>query len=74
MKTGDRVTVTRHLPDGRTVRWNGITSQLLHEHGAVTGFRLDGTGPDGNSCATYLDADAERLLRLYGVKQTVQVE
>lgn len=72
IQAGDRVTVTRHLPDGRTARWTGTTSELLHENGAVTGFRLNGTGPDGWSCDTYLDANAEQMLRLYGVRQTIE--
>jgi hypothetical protein len=64
-RTGDRVTVTRTHPTGRTTTWTGT----IH---AVTpaGFHLTGVGPRG-SYDGYLSSSAE--LARYGVSQTVRL-
>lgn len=60
---GDRVTVTRHMPNGRTTTWTGTISAV-----SDNGFYLTGHGPKG-SLDTYLSSAAE--LARYGVTQTI---
>lgn len=63
-KDRDVVTLTRTLPDGRTVTHAGMLTDVLIKDGAVIGGRI------GDS---YLDLDAGQMLRLYGVVQTLTI-
>jgi hypothetical protein len=60
---GDRVTVTRTHPGGRTTTWTGTVSSV-----GPAGFRLAGRGPRG-AYDGYLSSAGE--LARYGVTQTV---
>lgn len=63
---GDHVTVTRHLPDGRTATWTGTIYP-----GPNGGFMLYGHTGDGTPVASAF-AGADTMLRCHDVVQTVQ--
>lgn len=63
-KARDRVTLTRTLPDGRTVTHKGMLTDPLIKDGRLVGGQI------GDS---YWDLDADQMLRLYGVTQTLTV-
>lgn len=61
---GDRVTVTRTHPTGRTTTWTGMASAV-----SPAGFHLTGTDGRGYRYDGYLSSAAE--LARYGATQTV---
>lgn len=72
---GDTVTVNRTTRGGRTWTWTGVLSEVLDPRdteSGIGGFRLTGTGPDGQSDDTNL-ADSSSMQRLYGVTQTIKL-
>jgi hypothetical protein len=63
-KARDRVTLARALPDGRTVTHTGMLTDPLIKDGRLVGGQIGGS---------YWDLDADQMLRLYGVTQTLTV-
>ena len=63
-KARDMVTLTRTLPTGRTVTHTGTLTDLFIKDGRLMGGQIGGS---------YWDLDAEQMLRLYGVVQTLTV-
>ncbi|MFI1562188.1 hypothetical protein ACH4ZX_03840 [Streptomyces sp. NPDC020490] len=61
---GDRVTVTRHHPTGRTSTWTGTLSAV-----SPTGFYLTGVDSRGHRYDGYLSSAA--VLARYGATQTI---
>lgn len=68
---GDHVTITRRWPNGRTSTWTGTLTNVHHtDHTGWSGYRITGTGPDGQPADTYL-AGADAMHHYYGAVQTV---
>jgi len=63
-KNRDTVTLTRTLPTGRTHTTTGILTDTLIQDGRLVGGQIQGS---------YWDLDADQMLRLYGVVQTLTV-
>jgi hypothetical protein len=70
---GARVTLTRTMPDRRTYRITGVLTDIVRDDDdRLRGGRITGHDVAGNPDDSYFALDAEQMLQLYGVVQTLE--